>query len=343
MISECNIEDIYESCTPIIDVRSPGEYEKGHIPRAVNIPLFTNDERAHVGTVYKQQSKEEAVKLGYKYVTPKLQWFINESLKVAPNREVIVHCWRGGMRSHSFAQHLSENGFSSVQVIKGGYKSYRHFVLNSFKKEFRLQILGGYTGSGKTYILQELKKLGEQVVDLEKLAKHKGSAFGGINQPQQPTVEQFENDLHEQWLKLDHSKPIWLEDESHNIGSDKIPMPLYLQMRNSNLFFLNISKEERAKHLVLEYGKCDRKLLTKSIHRIAKRLGYENEKKAIDMLEQDKLFDVAMITLHYYDKSYLKGMSARSKEMVYTIKLDNINHKKNAEKIIGYLKKNGYN
>jgi len=343
MITECNIEDIYHSTTAIIDVRSPGEYEKGHIPHAVNIPLFTNDERAHVGTVYKQQSKEEAIELGYKFVTPKLQWFIDESLKVAPNRDVIVHCWRGGMRSRSFAQHLSENGFNKVQVIKGGYKSYRHFVLNTFEKEYCLKILGGYTGSGKTYILEELKNMGQQVVDLEGIANHKGSAFGGINQPQQPSVEQFENNLHEKWLKIDHSKPIWLEDESHNIGTDKIPMPLYLQMRNSNLYFLDIPKPERAHHLVGEYGKCNSKLLAESIHRIAKRLGYEKEKKAIEMLEQENLYDVALTTLHYYDKSYLKGMSARDKEKVYTIKTESTNHKKNAEIILDYLDKHGNN
>jgi tRNA 2-selenouridine synthase len=341
MIIECNIEDIYPSTTAIIDVRSPGEYEKGHIPGAVNIPLFTNNERAHVGTVYKQQSKKEAVELGYKYVTPKLQWFIDKSFNVAPKGDVIVHCWRGGMRSQSFAQHLSENGFSKVQIIKGGYKSFRHFVLNTFEKEFRLRILGGYTGSGKTYILKELENLGEQVIDLEGLANHKGSAFGGIDQPQQPTVEQFENNLHKEWLKLNQSNPIWLEDESHNIGSDKIPMPLYLQMRNSNLFFLDIPKEERARHLVSEYGVCNRKLLAESIHRIAKRLGYENEKKAIEMLEQNNLYDVALITLHYYDKSYLKGMSARNKEKVFTIKADHINHKKNAEILLKYLNKYG--
>lgn len=341
MITECNIEDIYPSSIVIIDVRSPGEYDKGHIPGAVNIPLFTNNERADVGTVYKQQSKEEAIELGYKYVTPKLQWFIDECLNIARNGEVIVHCWRGGMRSQSFAQHLSDNGFKKVQVIKGGYKSYRHFVLNSFEKKSHLKILGGYTGSGKTYILNELKNSGKQVIDLEGLANHKGSAFGGIEQPQQPTVEQFENNLHREWINLNHSKPIWLEDESHNIGSNKIPMPLYLQMRNSNLYFLDIPKEERARHLVDEYGVCNRKLLGESIHRIAKRLGYENEKKAIEMLEQDKLYDVALITLHYYDKSYLKGMNARNNKKVFTIKTDHINHKKNTEILLKYFDKHG--
>src|SRR5665647_2503716 len=153
MVTEINIEEVFSLQLPIIDVRSPGEFEKGHIPNAINISLFTNDERAHVGTVYVQQSQEAAIKLGYEYVTPKLQNFINDALNVAPKAEVIVHCWRGGMRSHAFAQHLSDNGFSDVKLIIGGYKTYRNYVLDTLATPSKIKVLGGYTGSGKTYIL----------------------------------------------------------------------------------------------------------------------------------------------------------------------------------------------
>ena len=118
MVSEINIEKAYSLDWPIIDVRSPGEFKKGHIPDAINIPLFSDDERAHVGTVYKQQSREAAIELGFEYVKPKLENFITDSFKVAPKGKVIVHCWRGGMRSQSFAKHLAENGFSDVKVVK---------------------------------------------------------------------------------------------------------------------------------------------------------------------------------------------------------------------------------
>jgi tRNA 2-selenouridine synthase len=141
MVSEINIEEALELNLPIIDVRSPAEFEKGHIPGAVNIALFSNDERAHVGTVYKQKSKEAAIKIGLEYVEPKRKDFINNSLKIAPTGRVIVHCWRGGMRSRSFAGHLAENGFVDVKVIVGGYKAFRNLVLD--------QLAGHRPGRGR--------------------------------------------------------------------------------------------------------------------------------------------------------------------------------------------------
>ena len=330
MVSEINIEDISKLAYPVIDVRSPGEFKKGHIPGAINIPLFTNDERAHVGTVYKQQSKDAAIALGYKFVTPRLEDFITFSLKIAPDKNVIIHCWRGGMRSRSFAKHLSDNGFNDVRIIIGGYKSFRNHVLNQLGRKTPIKVLGGYTGSGKTYILKELQKLGEQIIDLEGLAHHKGSAFGAIGEKEQPSVEQFENNLYEQWQKLDLGKPVWVEDESHNIGSVKIPMPFYKQIRSSRLFFIDIPKNERAKHLVSEYANCDDVELANSLERISKRIGGLNWNNSLELLKQKKYVDVAMTALHYYDKAYLKGMNKRDGAMVVRIPQNSVNHANNA-------------
>ncbi|WP_340105527.1 tRNA 2-selenouridine(34) synthase MnmH [Rhodohalobacter sp. 8-1] len=334
MSVEVSIKEALEIQKPIIDVRSPGEFESGHIPGAVNIPLFSDKERAHVGTIYKQKSREEATQLGYKYVKPKLESFLSRSGNASPDGKVTVHCWRGGMRSKAFAEHLSDYGFERVRTITGGYKAYRNHVLDELGRPFTLNVLGGYTGSGKTYMLHELENLGEQIVDLEGLANHKGSAFGGIGQGAQPTVEQFENNLYHEISKLDRGKPIWVEDESHNIGSVKIPMPFYNQMRQARLYFMDIPKEERAKHLVTEYAKCDSKKLAGSIHRISRRLGGLREKNAIDYLENGNYYKTALITLAYYDKFYLKSMERRDNIDVNRTSLPTVDHKQNALTIL---------
>ena len=317
---------------PLIDVRSPGEFMKGHIPGATNIPLFRNDERAHVGTVYKQESKEAAIEVGYTYVNPKLKWFISESEKVAPSDKIAVHCWRGGMRSKSFAKHLSDNGFDEVYIITDGYKAFRKYAREAFSKEAEIVILGGYTGSAKTHILHCLKELGEQTIDLEGLASHKGSAFGKIGE--QPSIEQFENNLFWEWIVLDYSKTIWIEDESHRIGLVNIPMNFYENMRTCPVVFLDIPRNERAKHLVKDYPLEDKAMLAESISRISKRLGGVDTKKAQAHLENNEFFEVAMITLKYYDKYYLRGLKNREHNDIFPLKIEEINYTQNAKQIL---------
>lgn len=338
MLREITISEYFNMSAdiPLIDVRSPGEFQNGHIPGAKNIPLFRNEERAHVGTVYKQNSKEAAIEVGYTYVNPKLKWFISESEKVAPSEKIAVHCWRGGMRSKSFAKHLSDNGFHEVYVITGGYKAFRTYAREAFTKEAKIVILGGYTGSAKTYILQALKKLDNQVIDLEGLAHHKGSAFGQIGNGEQPSIEQFENNLYWEWKELDYSKTIWIEDESHRIGLVNIPMNFYENMRSSPVVFLDMTREERAKHLVNDYAKVDKTKLAESITRISKRLGGLNTKIALNHLEANKFYEVAMITLKYYDKYYLRGLNNREHKNIFTLEIAEIDFEKNANQILEY-------
>ncbi len=337
MYSGINIEKALKLGWPLVDVRSPGEFSQGHIPGAVNIPLFSDEERAAIGKVYKQQSEEKAIELGYRFVNPKLNDFITVSRELAPDGKLIVHCWRGGMRSNSFAGHLSDNGFADVKVINGGYKSYRHFISEYLASEFDIRLLGGYTGSGKTYILHKLEKLGHQVIDLEGLAHHKGSAFGAIGQQEQPTTEQFGNLLYESVSKLNPAKPIWIEDENINIGRVEIPESFFAGMQASRLYFIDIPKEERAKHLVSEYTNCDVQLLKDSVSRISKRLGGQNAKMATELLEAEKYYEVALITLSYYDKAYLKVKYTHEDKDVVHIPLERVEHFENALKIEKYL------
>ncbi len=339
MLLEIEIHDYLQiiNTTPLIDVRSPGEFTKGHIPCAKSIPLFSDEERAKVGTVYKKQSKEKAIELGYKFVNPKLENFISEAKKVAKGgSKIAVHCWRGGMRSQAFAKHLETNGFEEVYVIKGGYKSFRNHALNAFKQPAEIRILGGYTGSGKTYLLYELQNRGYQIIDLEGLAKHKGSAFGNIDFHPQPTIEQFENDLFWEWKELNLSKTIWIEDESHRIGTVNIPMNLYNQMRDTPVYFLDIPKEERAIHLVDEYADSNPEDLANAINRISKRLGGQNTKIALGNLGQNNFYDVAILSLQYYDKYYLRGLATRDQKLVHTLKIKNVNHTENAQLLHNY-------
>lgn len=341
MITEISINDFFElhPDLPLIDVRSPGEYEKGHIPGATNIALFSNDERSHVGTVYVQQSKEKAMELGYRYVNPKLNWFVSESRKVAGESAVAVHCWRGGMRSHAFAEHLHDNGFQNVYVITGGYKAFRNYVLPFFEQPFQLRILGGYTGSGKTLLLKKMEELGEQVIDLEGIAHHKGSAFGAIGESKQPTTEQFENKLFAALRSYNIDAPIWVEDESHNIGGVNIPMAFFRQIREQTVYFLDIPKELRAKHLVGEYAAYGNSELVVAINNIAKRLGGQNVKVAHEFLSENNYFEVALIALQYYDKAYNRGIENRNPEKVHRLKLSKIDIDTNAHTLIKFTLK----
>lgn len=334
-MNEISIESYIKSYLdiPIIDVRSPAEFDKGKIIPAKNIPLFTNDERAKVGTVYKQQSKEKAIELGYKFVNPKLEYFVSESKKIAKNNKVVVYCWRGGMRSEAFGELLEKNGLC-VYRIQNGYKAFRNYVLNFFEKSYNLQIIGGYTGSGKTKILQQLKNKGEQVIDLEHIAKHRGSAFGAYNNLPQPTTEQFENELFWNLKNLQLNKIIWLEDESLSIGRISIPKAFFQQMRDAYLFFLSVPKPLRAKNLVDEYVADGYEHLKIAIQNISKRLGGLKTKETMAMLDNKDYYSTALNCLDYYDKYYLKGLEKRAKNMVTLIDTNTIDENINAEKIL---------
>lgn len=319
---------------PVIDVRSPGEYDHAHIPGAVSIPLFDDDERAQVGTKYKNAGKDSAVLLGLNFVGPKLANFVRQSKKLNPqDKEVLVHCWRGGMRSGSFAWLLDTAGLTASTLI-GGYKAYRGEVLASFARPLNLVIVGGKTGSGKTDMLKALAQQGEQVIDLEGLANHKGSSYGAIGQLAQPASEQFENKLFHTLLALDSNRRVWIEDESRNIGSCFIPMALWLQMRTAPVAFVDVPKAKRVRRLVAEYANIDHGLLIEATQRIRKRLGGKMTKDALDALSRHDYTTVADLTLDYYDKAYLHGLSQRDAASVSLIDTQEDNPSQTAQQLI---------
>ena len=317
---------------PVFDVRSPNEYELGHIPGAHSLPLFTNEERKVVGIAYKQVSREAAVNLGIDFFTPKMKTLVETAKKINNGNTFLVHCWRGGMRSGSVAWLLELYGYK-VYLLKGGYKAYRNVVLEKFEEERELLILGGRTGSGKTLILHELEKFGEQILDLEKLAHHKGSAFGGIGEEPQPTQEMFENELFFELSKIDKNKRVWVEDESNLIGSRVIPQSFYSKMREAQAIFVNIPFEARVEYITNEYGKFNKEDLKSAIQRITKRLGGLSAKHALEAIDSGNLKYAFELCLAYYDKTYDYGKSKREKESITNFSFDNLNVEEIAKKI----------
>lgn len=318
------IERFLEAGVPVLDVRSPGEFTQGHIPGAVNLPLFSDGERAAVGTLYKQQGRDAAMLEGLRIVGPKLATLVEQARSIAPGGKVAVHCWRGGERSASVAWLLEKAGYVNVATLAHGYKAFRHHVLASIGQPWNLQVLGGFTGTGKTRLLQQLRQQGAQVLDLEALARHRGSAFGGIGQPAQPSTEQFENLI---WAGLRHmnpGRPVWVEDESQLVGHAKIPDAFFLQMRNAPLTFVDLPLTERARNLVEDYGFLHKEELAAAVLRIQKRLGPQWTKAALEALDNDNLGKVAEITLAYYDKTYRRGLAHRPPEGIRRIPATNL-------------------
>lgn len=329
----------------VIDVRSPSEYQHAHIPGSHNIPLFNDDERAEVGILYKQSGRRAAILRGLEFFGPKMKDIVIKAKELSDNNglvtreSVIVHCWRGGMRSAGVAWLLDLYGFK-VNTLSGGYKSFRRWVLDSFTLPLTLRILGGFTGSRKTDILSSMKKNhGAYVIDLERLASHRGSAFGSYGMEKQPSQEMFENLLATELEGLkrrivaesvdlaDYStkkNPIWVEDESQRIGNINIPQAFWGKMRENPVVFLETPFEERLDNICSVYGGIDKDLLVSAITRIKKRLGGLECKTAIERLLADDTRGCFEVILRYYDRLYEKSLSNRpiGHEDVFRLKIE---------------------
>lgn len=304
----------------VTDVRSPSEFSQGHIPGAFSIPLFDDEERAVVGTIYKNSGSDTAVEKGIGIATPKIPQYLASARDLPGSPRILVHCWRGGMRSENMAKLFEREGFEPA-VLAGGYKAYRRHVRASLGTRATIVVVGGYTGSGKTDLIREIGQLGCQIIDLEKLACHKGSAFGALGQPPQPTNEQFENDLYRIWSGLDLSKPVWLEDESRMIGRITLPDPVFEMISHGILLRLEIPREERVKRLVMEYAGADKGLLSEAVMRISERLGRPRTQEALHAIETGEFSKVADNILTYYDKAYQFAIERRQgqKKVLYPL------------------------
>ncbi len=294
----------------LLDARSEAEFLKGHIPGAVSFPLLNNQERVLVGTCYKTKGSFEAVVLGYELVAPKFAKMIKNAHMAFGKNKLIIHCWRGGLRSQILGNLLASAGFE-VSIISGGYKAYRHFVQQGFETGYNLKVIGGYTGSGKTDLLYALRLKAQQIIDLEGLANHRGSAFGGIGKGLQPTQEQFENNLFSLLYLQDNTKTIWVEDESRLIGKIQIPDAFFQQMRQAPLFIVESSLEFRINTIIENYAKHNINDLINATKQIGKKLGDLRTRSAIEALQNNDFQAWVKEVLFYYDKAYNNGLNSK--------------------------------
>lgn len=346
-ITKVNIHEFLQLSArcPVFDVRSPAEFNHAHIPNAFSLPLFTDEERKVVGTAYKKESREKAIKLGLDFFGSKSVKLIEQVEKIIAekknaSKEIGVHCWRGGMRSAAVAWLLDLYGFN-VYLLTGGYKAYRHWAIQQFEKQYPLIIIGGYTGSDKTGVLQELKNRGEKIIDLEALAAHKGSAFGNLELNLQPSQEMFENLLANDLSKNEaqNTSVIWIEDEGQCLGNVNIPLPFFKTMRQQQVIFLNIPLKERLEHVLIEYGKHSKEKIINGIVRIKKKLGGLETKNAINFLVEDDLKNCFIILLNYYDRLYLKGAYKRENAdaIITELTINSVDAKLTTTKILQHV------
>lgn len=321
----------------IIDVRAPIEFKKGHIANAINVPLFEDIERAEIGTLYKQQGKDIAVTRGLEIVSPKLVPFVNQVKKLSSSKKIFVYCFRGGMRSNSFAWLMNTSGLDAT-ILEGGYKNYRNHVLNYFEREKKIVVLGGMTGSGKTDLLKNIKHDNFQIIDLEALANHKGSAFGSINEEKQNPQQVFENNLFYALNLLDEDKHILVEDESQSIGFNKIPRGFWLQMKKAPIIKLEVPFELRVQKLVQDYTTTNIEALKICIKKIEQNLGTQNANLCLNYLDENNLTEVARLTLKYYDKAYSFTYNKKTSQQIIPLVLDTMNIEENALKLKMALK-----
>jgi tRNA 2-selenouridine synthase len=300
----------------IIDVRSPSEFADDHIPGAVNMPVLSDEERAEIGTIYKQQSAYLARKKGAVMAARNIAAHIESKLQdKEPRFSPLIHCWRGGQRSRSFATICSEIGWKTYTLI-GGYKSYRRAVLKGLEDipaTLSYIVIAGRTGSGKTDILTELTQKGAQVLDLENLAAHRGSLLGRMEDRPQPSQRYFESSLFAEISNFDAALPVYVESESSRIGDIQLPTDIWKQIVAAPMISINASRTARAEYLLDGYKGLTEDLsdLQKLVSGMVRRHGHERTNIWQGLIETENWQDLAvdLLETHYdpaYDKSILR-------------------------------------
>jgi tRNA 2-selenouridine synthase len=314
----------------IVDVRSPAEYAEDHIPGAINLPVLSNEERAQVGTIYVRESRFKARRIGAALVARNIAGHLEAALKDRSGAWApLIYCWRGGQRSGAMAAVLAQVGWR-VSVLQGGYRTYRRRVsaaLYDAEPDFRVLLLDGYTGVAKTEVLGRLAGLGVQTLDLEGLAAHRGSLFGGLPGAPQPHQKAFESALLAALDGLDRGRPIVVEAESSKVGDLNLPPTLWKAMLAAPRLELTAPREARARYLVRAYGDivADREALEAALARLPPHHGRErrDEWRA---LARDGAFEALAASLieQHYDPAYERSRRRETRPGLKTIALDDL-------------------
>ncbi len=294
----------------IVDVRSPSEFAEDHVTGAVNLPVLDDEERARVGTIHKQDSTFKARRIGAALVSRNISRHLEEHFREKPPEyRPLVYCWRGGQRSGSLATVLGDIGWS-VAVVDGGYKTYRQDVVDTIlekSESLRFIVLNGFTGAGKTLVLKEISGTGNQVLDLEDLANHKGSVFGGDPDNPQPAQKRFESLLYDRLRGFTSDRPVFLEAESAKIGRLNIPNPLWQKMKTASVVEISSPLDSRAEYLTNDYREWldDEERIKRTLGRLQGFHSGEQIAEWIAKSERGEWLDlVSSLLAEHYDKRY---------------------------------------
>lgn len=339
MVREISIEEAIDSGALFVDVRSEGEYAEATIPGAINVPLLRNEERAQVGTVYKKKGAENARELGLEIVSPRLPELVSDFREISPRGPMVVFCWRGGLRSKSVTSVLETMGIQTARLT-GGYKAYRRYVNDYFNRPLphKIVVLHGLTGVGKTEVLYNLKQIGAPAIDLEGLANNRGSVFGNIGMPPQPSQKNFEGQLVAELKRVEDTGHAIVECESRRIGRILLPESLVRGMREGLHILLYCSMAHRVKRLVDIYAEgsdINREQLKAAITSLEQRVGKAKTGELKAMVEEGRFAEVAEYLLReYYDPLY---RYPEGPDENYDLSVDTADPEQAAEKIGDYL------
>ena len=316
----------------VIDVRSPLEYEVDHMPGSINLPVLSDKEREIIGTIYKQRSKFEAKKLGASIVSKNISDHLKKHT-YEKNRDwlPLIYCWRGGQRSYALATIFDQIGWN-VEVVDGGYKSYRKHINEFLSRDIEnyfLILLTGNTGTAKTKILKLMEERNGQTIDLESLANHKGSVFGSQGQ-KQPSQKLFETLIYDKLVNLKTNEPIFVEAESNKIGNLHIPKEFWKLMKSAPQIELSATVEKRAKFLVEEYSEIttDLDLLEKQITSLSTIAGHKVVENWVKMAKNKEFYElVKQLMEKHYDPRYKRSLLRKKKEVFAKLKIEDMSQK----------------